>query len=136
MFICIVLLIVAFVLQSYADANSRGGKMYANEPYVEIKTEDDEDMLNKAIDSGLSMLTSDAENTDCTAVVDTPNKTKKSSLEPRTPTPFKNALDEFRKRREQTWVWIIFWLIEKKKMLKLKLFTDMSHRVRVVSLKT
>lgn len=60
------------------------------EPLVEIKTEDDEELLNRAIDS-VSYNENDS--------MDTPNKPKKNMHEPRTPTPFKNALNEFRKRR-------------------------------------
>lgn len=75
--------------QNYlSDGQNRNGY----EPLVEIKTEDDDD-LNRAIDS-VSYNDNDS--------MDTPNKPKKSMHEPRTPTPFKNALNEFRKRRGET----------------------------------
>ena len=62
---------------------------FPNEPYVQIKEEDQEDVLNRNIHKD--------------DTIDTPNKLKKFiSNEPRTPTPFKNALDEFRKRRGET----------------------------------
>lgn len=48
--------------------------------------------MNKAIDSGLNMSPYNDER-------DTPSKDKKHIAEPRTPTPFKNALNELRKRR-------------------------------------
>lgn len=58
---------------------------YLNEPMIRIKTEDGDDVLNQNIADDQ---------------IDTPNKTRQNNAnEPRTPTPFKNALDEFRKRR-------------------------------------
>lgn len=79
-----------FAPQNYPlDGQNRNGY----EPLVEIKTEDDEELLNRALDS-VSYNDNDS--------MDTPNKPKKSIHEPRTPTPFKNALNEFRKRRGET----------------------------------
>lgn len=65
---------------------------------------DDADLMNRAIDTGLNMSAyednSDNQQPSSGGAVESPCKSKKFGMnEPRTPTPFKNALNEFRKRR-------------------------------------
>lgn len=78
--------------------------MYPSEPFVQIKTEieDDSTSLNDATKEN-HYNSSPVYGNRRPPVPDTPSKSKKSSilLGPRTPTPFKNALDEMCKRRER-----------------------------------
>lgn len=71
-----------------------------------IKEDDSEDLLNRAIDIDKGVNNSPSNEKKGSAdTIETPSKFQKSLLnEPRTPTPFKNALDEFRKRRGETYI--------------------------------
>lgn len=87
------------VTSKHANATYGDGDAGVQIKVEDSDAEDAENVLNKAFDGN----DSDGEN-EKKFSIDTP-KAKKSLLTgPRTPTPFKNALDEFRKIRGQTYV--------------------------------
>lgn len=90
--------------QTFSNYNGSSSAFSNNEPFIQIKTEiDDETMLNDATKEN-QYNSSPVYGNRRPPQPDTPSKMKKSSsmlIGPRTPTPFKNALDEMRKRRER-----------------------------------